>query len=146
MDTAIAARCLAALGYSDARERFRAMGLRPESFIDRAPAAIASILLSGRDFTDAEVDALWSPRDELGGGSWGELIERGQDEQWSVILAEFAVRHFAHELARRFLPATLETAARALRSGNETPRTALQNITKATSALDFVAFGEGKGS
>lgn len=145
MDRSLVADTLAALCWHAARERFSALGLRADVFVDRAPVAIASILLADRDFDDAETDALWRKRTELADNagdlrSWGELIDAA--DWWSECLAVFAVRRFAHEHARRWLPANLETAAAAIRSGAASPRSAIESLAARTAALDFAAFGE----
>lgn len=139
MDPVLVAETLSALCWTAARATFSELGLTPEAFVERAPTAIARILMDNRAFDDAETDALWRPREELAGKSWGNLMD--ETDWWSECLAVFAVRRFAHEYARRWLPSNLETTARALRSDEWSPLQAVEFVRDCITPLDFARFG-----
>lgn len=102
-------RALASLLHPEGVARLRSLGIGPEAF-DGYSGEIAAVLVSGREFTNAETTRLW--KRGRGEFSWGETIDN-----WTIIDPARQVEKFAAWAALRWLPDAMEREADKIRRG-----------------------------
>lgn len=119
---------MGALQWPDGRARFAELAIPREAIENDDARHLAAAMLAQRPFADPDVRAILE-RDDGRTVGWGDAIDL-YDSYPDAGYAVRAVERFGAEVARHWLPATLEWLAGQLRAGRFTFRHVVHELTQ----------------